>query len=162
MIRVFVSGSFRLFAADNTLVQSRISAFIKYAYICYARNDENNQDQRRRPPYQSFVIKMHLIRWDLCTGMMLRVVSAPEQLLQGSEDNGGQRWKDPTGQIFHPLPDWQCSLWYISLKPGVSAAQYHALRFIYLYTPVNRKQTSKGDFLPPCFQNNKKFLGEAD
>lgn len=54
MLHFISSGSSRLFAADNNLVYSRISAFIKHVYICYARNYENNLDQRRRLPYQSY------------------------------------------------------------------------------------------------------------
>lgn len=39
--------SFRLFVNGNNLVYSRISAFIKYVYINYTRNYENNLDRSR-------------------------------------------------------------------------------------------------------------------
>lgn len=70
--------SFRLFVDGNNLVDSSISAFIKYIYIRAARNYENNLDKSREESTISIFLSSKCIwfGWSLYIETMLCGASA--------------------------------------------------------------------------------------
>lgn len=97
-----------------------------------------------------------------CTEMMLRGASASRAAPAGSEDNGGQRWRDPAGQVFHPFQIGSVP-WGVSHSSLGSVLHNIMLQGLFIYLPQwIENRIARVTFSPHCFQNGKKFLGEAD